>query len=107
VDRSAAYAARYLAKNAVAAGMAAQAEIQIAYAIGVAMPVSVIVNTFGTGKTGDAILAEKLTRAFDLRPGAIIESLGLRRPIYRKTAAYGHFGRDDVPWEALDLAARL
>jgi S-adenosylmethionine synthetase len=109
VDRSAAYAARYAAKNIVAAGLAERAEIQVAYAIGVAHPLSVNVETFGTGKIADEKIAALITEHFDLRPGAIIRDLNLRRPIYRKTAAYGHFGRDDVefPWERADKAEIL
>lgn len=105
VDRSAAYAARYAAKNIVAQGYAKKCEIQLAYAIGVAKPVSVRVDTFGTGKMSDGELEEMLVRSFDFRPAAIIENLGLRRPIYRNTAAYGHFGREDMdfPWEKVDL----
>ncbi len=105
VDRSAAYAARYLAKNVVARGLAKKCEIQIAYAIGVARPVSVMVDTFGTGKVADEELSRMVTKAYDLRPQAIIESLGLRRPIFKQTAAYGHFGRTDIdlPWEHTDL----
>jgi S-adenosylmethionine synthetase len=104
VDRSAAYMGRYVAKNIVAAGLADKIEIQIAYAIGVAKPMSVHVNTFGTGKLAPEKIEEIINKFFDLRPGAIIKNLGLRRPIYRKTAAYGHFGRTDVelPWEKLD-----
>jgi S-adenosylmethionine synthetase len=109
VDRSAAYAARYAAKNVVAAGLADRVEIQVAYAIGVAHPLSVNVETFGTGKIADEKIAVLINEYFDLRPGAIIRDLDLRRPIYRKTAAYGHFGRDDVefPWEKTDKAAAL
>lgn len=109
VDRSAAYAARHVAKNLVAAGIAGRLEVQVAYAIGVAQPVSVAVDTFGTGNLPDAKILELVNRHFDLRPAAIIERLGLRRPIYEQTAAYGHFGRDDLdlPWERLDLAAAL
>jgi S-adenosylmethionine synthetase len=109
VDRSAAYAARYAAKNVVAAGLADRVEIQVAYAIGVAHPLSVNVETFGTGKIADEKIAALITEYFDLRPGAIIRDLNLRQPIYRKTAAYGHFGRDDVefPWERTDKAAAL
>ena len=109
VDRSAAYAARYIAKNLVAAGIARRLEVQIAYAIGVAEPVSVNVNTFGTGKHPDDEILALIGKHFDLRPAAIIETLGLRRPIYAQTAAYGHFGRSDVdlPWERLDKAAIL
>ncbi|MBT9135872.1 MAG: S-adenosylmethionine synthase [Firmicutes bacterium] len=104
VDRSAAYAARYVAKNIVAAGLAERCEIQVAYAIGVAKPVSITVATFGTGKLGEDVLAEIISRHFDLRPAAIIRDLGLRAPIYRQVAAYGHFGRPDLdlPWERLD-----
>lgn len=104
VDRSAAYAARYVAKNIVAAGLADKCEIQLSYAIGVAHPTSVMVDTFGTGKLEDDKLVEIIRENFDLRPAGIIRMLNLRRPIYRQTAAYGHFGRDDVklPWEALD-----
>jgi S-adenosylmethionine synthetase len=109
VDRSAAYAARWAAKNVVAAGLADRCEIQVAYAIGVAHPLSVNVETFGTGKVPDDRIAELITQHFDLRPGAIIRDLDLRRPIYRKTAAYGHFGREDVefPWERIDKAEAL
>ena len=104
VDRSAAYAARYVAKNVVAAGLADRCEIQVAYAIGVARPVSVLVETFGTGKLDDARIAELVGQFFDLRPAAIIHNLDLRRPIYKQVAAYGHFGRPDLdlPWERLD-----
>ena len=104
VDRSAAYAARYVAKNIVAAGLADQAEIQLSYAIGVAAPTSVMIDTFGTGKLSDEKLTEIIRENFDLRPAGIIRMLDLRRPIYRATAAYGHFGRTDVelPWEKLD-----
>lgn len=103
VDRSAAYAARWVAKNLVAAGVADKVEIQVAYAIGVAKPVSIVVDTFGTGKIDDAKIVDIINSVFDLRPGAIIKELDLRRPIYAQTAAYGHFGRTDVelPWEAL------
>ena len=109
VDRSAAYAARHAAKNVVAAGLADLCEIQVAYAIGVAHPVSVNVETFGTGKIPDAQIAQLVTDNFDLRPGAIIHDLDLRRPIYRKVAAYGHFGRDDLDltWERTEKAAAL
>lgn len=109
VDRSAAYAARHVAKNLVAAGLARRCEIQLAYAIGVARPVSVLVDTFGTGVLPDDQLAAAVTRLFDLRPAAIIQDLGLRRPIYRATAAYGHFGRTDIdaPWERLDRVDAL
>lgn len=104
VDRSAAYAARYVAKNLVAAGVAKRLEIQLAYAIGVANPVSISVDTFGTGKISDKKILELIKKHFDLRPAAIIETLDLRRPIYAATAAYGHFGRTDAgfPWEELD-----
>ena len=109
VDRSAAYAARYVAKNIVAAGLAKRAEIQLAYAIGVASPVSVNINTFGTGTVPDELLQNAVSALVDLRPGAIIRDLDLRRPIYAQTAAYGHFGRTDVdlPWEHTDLADKL
>jgi S-adenosylmethionine synthetase len=109
VDRSAAYAARWAAKNVVAAGLAERCEIQVAYAIGVAHPLSVNVETFGTGKIPDEKIAELVTEHFDLRPGAIIRDLGLRKPIYRKTSAYGHFGREDVEftWERTDKAEVL
>ncbi len=109
VDRSAAYAARYAAKNVVAAGLADRVEIQVAYAIGVAHPLSVNVETFGTGKIADDKIAALINEYFDLRPGAIIRDLKLRQPIYRKTAAYGHFGRDDIefPWEKTDKASVL
>ena len=109
VDRSAAYAARYIAKNIVAAGIADECEIQFAYAIGVAHPVSIMVDTFGTGKISDEKITELVRTHFDLRPAAIIRDLDLRRPIYKKTAAYGHFGRADVlfPWEKTDKAAIL
>lgn len=109
VDRSAAYAARYVAKNIVAAGIADRVEVQVAYAIGVAHPLSVNVETFGTAKIADEKIAKLITEHFDLRPGAIIRDLDLRKPIYRKTAAYGHFGRDDIEfsWEKTDKAAAL
>lgn len=109
VDRSAAYAARWAAKNVVAAGLADRCEIQVAYAIGVARPLSVNVETFGTGRIPDEKIAELILEHFDLRPGAIIRDLNLRRPIYRQTAAYGHFGRDDLdlPWERTDKAEAL
>ncbi len=109
VDRSAAYATRWVAKNVVAAGLADRCEIQVAYAIGVARPLSVNVETFGTGKIADEKIAALVAEHFDLRPGAIIRDLDLRRPIYRNTAAYGHFGRDDLdlPWERTDRAAAL
>ena len=109
VDRSAAYAARYVAKNIVAAGLAKKCEIELAYAIGVAKPVSVLVNTHGTGKISDEALVELVYKNFDLRPAGIIKMLDLRRPIYKQTAAYGHFGRVDVdlPWERTDKAEVL
>ncbi|MCD8389908.1 MAG: methionine adenosyltransferase [Oscillospiraceae bacterium] len=109
VDRSAAYMARYIAKNIVAAGLARRCQIELAYAIGVARPVSVRVDSFGTGVLSDAALGELILREFDLRPAKIIERLGLRRPIYAQTAAYGHFGRTDVdlPWERLDAVDSL
>jgi S-adenosylmethionine synthetase len=109
VDRSAAYAARYVAKNIVAAGLADRVEVQVAYAIGVAHPLSVNVETFGTAKISDENIAALINEFFDLRPGAIIRDLGLRKPIYQKTAAYGHFGRDDIefPWERTDKADAL
>ncbi len=104
VDRSAAYAARYVAKNIVAAGLAEKCEIQLSYAIGVAQPTSVMIDTFGTGKLSDEKLVEMIRENFDLRPAGIIKMLDLRRPIYKQTAAYGHFGRTDIelPWEKLD-----
>lgn len=109
VDRSAAYAARYVAKNIVAAGLATKAEVQLAYAIGVAKPVSISVDTFGTGKVSEDVLVELIEKNFDLRPAGIIKMLDLRRPIYKQTAAYGHFGRTDidVPWEKTDKAEVL
>ncbi len=109
VDRSAAYAARHVAKNVVAAGLAERCEVQVAYAIGVAKPVSLMVNTFGTGKVADELIVTLIGKHFDLRPKGIIQSLNLLRPIYSKTAAYGHFGRDEVnfTWEATDKAAAL
>jgi S-adenosylmethionine synthetase len=109
VDRSAAYAARYVAKNVVAAGLADRVEVQVSYAIGVAHPLSVNVETFGTAKIADEKIAALINEHFDLRPGAILRDLDLRKPIYRKTAAYGHFGRDDIelPWEKTDKAAAL
>ena len=104
VDRSAAYMCRYIAKNIVAAGLANKCEVQLAYAIGVAKPVSVMVDTFGTGKVSNTELADAVNKVFDLRPAAIIDNLGLRRPIYQQTAAYGHMGRTDIdlPWEKTD-----
>ena len=109
VDRSAAYAARYVAKNLVAAGLADRLEIQIAYAIGVARPLSISIETFGTGKVSDEVILDLVNKHFDLRPGAIIDFMNLRRPIYRATACYGHFGRTDIdaPWERTDKAAML
>ncbi len=109
VDRTAAYAARYLAKNVVKAGLASKCEVQIAYAIGVAKPVSVMVETFGTGKVDEELLSDVLSEEFDLRPAAIIKNFGLRRPIYSGLAAYGHMGREDLnaPWENTDLADKL
>jgi S-adenosylmethionine synthetase len=106
VDRSGAYAARYVAKNVVAAGLADRCELQIAYAIGVAHPVSISVETFGTAKVSDEKIAGLVKEIFDLRPAGIIKTLDLRRPIYQQTAAYGHFGRNDLdlPWERLDKA---
>lgn len=109
VDRSAAYAARYVAKNIVAAGLADKCELELAYAIGVAEPVSILVETFGTGKVSEGKLVELVKKHFDLRPAAIIRDLDLRRPIFRQTAAYGHFGRTDIelPWEKTDRAEIL
>ena len=109
VDRSAAYAARWVAKNVVAAGLAERCELQIAYAIGIAHPLSINVETFGTGKISDDEIVKLITANFDLRPGAIIRDLNLRRPIYRRTATYGHFGRTDIdaPWEDTSKAAIL
>ena len=109
VDRSAAYAARWVAKNVVAAGLASRCQVQLAYAIGVAQPVSVRVDTFGTGRVSDEDLSDAVQQVFDLRPAAIIRDLDLRRPIYRQTAAYGHFGRSDLnlPWERTDRTDAL
>ena len=109
VDRSAAYAARWVAKNVVAAGLAHRCEVQVAYAIGMARPVSVMVDTFGTECVPVADIERAIDEVFDLRPGAIIDDLDLRRPIYRKTAAYGHFGRElpEFTWEATDRAEAL
>lgn len=109
VDRSAAYALRHAAKNVVAAGLAKRCEIGAAYAIGVAHPVSITVDTFGTGAMPDAAIADLVARTFDMRPTAIIERLDLRRPIYRQVASYGHFGRDDLDlsWERLDYVNAL
>jgi S-adenosylmethionine synthetase len=109
VDRSAAYYARYAAKNIVAAGLADRLEIQVSYAIGIAHPISICIETFGTAKVDEELIHKLLRKHFDFRPGAIIESLDLRRPIYKQTAAYGHFGRNDLdlPWECTDKAAKL
>jgi S-adenosylmethionine synthetase len=109
VDRSAAYAARYVAKNVVAAGLADRFEVQIAYVIGGARPISLNVETFGTGQVGDDKIRALVDEHFDFRPGAIIDRFQLRRPLYRRTASYGHFGRPDLdlPWERLDLAPVL
>jgi len=109
VDRSGAYAARYAAKNLVAAGLADRLELQLSYAIGVAHPISISIETFGTAKVDDEVIHKLVKEHFDFRPGAIIETLQLRRPIYKQTAAYGHFGRDDIdlPWERTDKAAEL
>jgi S-adenosylmethionine synthetase len=109
VDRSAAYALRWVAKNIVAAGLADRCEIQAAYAIGAAHPLSINVETFGTGTISDEKIADLIENIFDLRPGAIIRDLGLRKPIFRQTAAYGHFGRDDLdlPWEKTEKADEL
>ena len=107
VDRSAAYMARYICKNVVAAGLADECTLEVAYAIGVAKPVSLFVNTKGTGKLPDGEIADIVSREFDLRPYSIIKTLDLRRPIYRQTAAYGHFGRDIFPWEKLDRVEDL
>ena len=107
VDRSATYAARHAAKNIVAAGLADRCEVAIAYAIGVAHPVSINIDTFGTGKIGDDKISELVKKHFDMRPAAIIKRLNLRRPIYRQTAAYGHFGRPEFPWEQLDYVNKL
>jgi S-adenosylmethionine synthetase len=109
VDRSAAYAARYVAKNVVAAGLAERCELQVAYAIGVAHPMSVLVDTFGTNKIDEEKIAALVKAHFDLRPAAIIHNLDLRRPIYKQTASYGHFGRPelDLPWEKIDKAEAL
>ncbi|EKD78985.1 MAG: hypothetical protein ACD_41C00201G0001 [uncultured bacterium] len=109
VDRTGCYAARWIAKNIVAAKLATRAEVQVAYAIGMAEPLSVRVDTFGTGKVSDALLADAVQKVFDLRPGMIIQALNLRRPLYRQTAAYGHFGRNDLhlPWEQTNRVAAL
>ena len=109
VDRSASYAARYAAKNIVASGLAEKCEVQLSYAIGVAQPTSIMVDTFGTGKLSDERITEIVRENFDFRPAGIIKELTLRRPIYRQTAAYGHFGREDLdlPWERLDKVNEL
>ena len=109
VDRSAAYAARYVAKNIVAAGLASRCQVQVSYAIGYSRPINVTVNSFGTGKVDDARLAELVGQHFDLRPKGIVQMLDLLRPIYSKTAAYGHFGRDEpeFSWERIDRAPAL
>jgi S-adenosylmethionine synthetase len=109
VDRSAAYYARYAAKNLVAAGLADRLEIQVSYAIGIARPMSIMVETFGTGRMPDSEILELIDRYFDFRPAAIIQNLNLRRPLYQQTAAYGHFGRPDLdlPWEQVDKAKEL
>ena len=109
VDRSAAYAARWVAKNVVAAGLADRCEVELAYAIGVSKPLSIMVDTFGTAKVAEDKIVEAVEKTFDLRPGAILRDLDLRRPIYEKTAAYGHFGREDVDftWENTDRVEEL
>jgi S-adenosylmethionine synthetase len=109
VDRSASYAARYVAKNVVAAGLTDRLEIQLSYAIGVAQPISICIETFGTGKVADELILELINKHFDLRPAAIIKNLNLLQPIYRSTACYGHFGRNDLnlPWEETDKAVVL
>jgi S-adenosylmethionine synthetase len=109
VDRSGAYAARWVAKNVVAAGLADRCELQVAYAIGVAHPMNVLIETFGTNHIDEAVIAQAVTAVFDLRPAAIIEHLNLRRPIYKQTASYGHFGRPDLdlPWERIDRVEAL
>ncbi|MBQ6903770.1 MAG: methionine adenosyltransferase domain-containing protein, partial [Lachnospiraceae bacterium] len=109
VDRSAAYAARYAAKNIVAAGLADRVQIQLSYAIGVAQPTSIHIDTFGTGKVAEDVIEKAVRENFDMRPAGIIKMLDLRRPIYKQTAAYGHFGRDDLdlPWEKTDKAEAL
>ncbi len=109
VDRSGAYAARWVAKNVVAAGLADRFELEISYAIGIARPISLSIETFGTGHIPDERILGLIDQHFDLRPGAIIDALAMRRPIYKQTAAYGHFGRPDLdlPWERTDLAAAL
>ncbi len=109
VDRSSAYAARWVAKNVVAAGLADRCELQVAYAIGVAHPMNVLIETFGTAKIDEELIAKAVTKVFDLRPAAIIQALDLRRPIYKQTASYGHFGRPDLdlPWERVDRVEGL
>jgi S-adenosylmethionine synthetase len=107
VDRSAAYAARWVAKNVVAAGLAHKAEIQVSYAIGVAKPLSIRVDTFGTGKIADHLLTQAVEQVFDLRPAAIIKDLGLKKPIYSATAYHGHFGRSAFAWEKTNRVAQL
>jgi S-adenosylmethionine synthetase len=107
VDRSACYYARYNAKNVVASGVARRCEVQVAYAIGVAQPVGVRVDTFGTGKVSDETLEKYILQSFDMRPKALIETLDLLRPIYQPTSAYGHFGRSEFPWEKTDRAAKM
>ena len=107
VDRSAAYYARYCAKNIVASGLASKCEIQLAYAIGKAQPVSIVVNTYGTGKVSDDKIAEYLPKVFDFRPKAIIDALDLRKPVYFDTASYGHFGKADYSWEKTDKVEEL
>jgi S-adenosylmethionine synthetase len=107
VDRSAAYAARWVAKNVVAAGLADRCEVQLSYAIGVAKPLSVRIDTFGTGKADDETIAQAVEKVFDLRPARITQDLNLKRPIYRQTAFHGHFGRDGFPWESTERAAKL
>ncbi len=107
VDRSAAYMARYIAKNIVAAGLAQRCEVQLAYAIGVATPVSVMANTFGTGKIPENVIEEIIEKVFDLTPAGIISNLGLQKPVFRATSTYGHFGRDEFSWEKLDKVAEL
>ena len=107
VDRSASYYARYIAKNVVAAGLAQRCQVQLAYAIGVAHPIGMYVDSFGTSSLGDENLSELIRRTFDARPAAIIEQLDLRRPIYTATSSYGHFGRDGFPWERTDMVERL
>lgn len=107
VDRSAAYAARHVAKNVVSAGLAEECLIQVAYAIGITEPVSIHVNTYGTGKVDDVVLADAISKTFDMTPSGIIQRFDLKRPIYRKTAAYGHFGREEFPWEKVDYIDKI